>query len=48
MQILLRYDEVITEKASKVSLDEVKLDLIRNYARLQQMIAATEKVEDIY
>jgi hypothetical protein len=44
----MRYDEVLIEKASKFSVDEVKLDLHRNYARIQVMQAATEKVDDMY
>lgn len=32
--ILMRYDEVITEKASKHMVEEIKFDISRNYSRL--------------
>ncbi len=48
MQILLHYDKVMLEKASKVSLDEVKLDLRTNYAQKPIVVAAVNKVDDIY
>ena len=48
MQILLHYDKVMLEKASKISLEEVKQDIITNYAPLPKMVAAVSKVDEIY
>jgi hypothetical protein len=33
-QILLRYDEVISDKASKFMINELREELYRNYAKL--------------
>lgn len=33
-QILMRYDEIITSKASKHMVEELKMDMSRHYAKL--------------
>jgi|LauGreDrversion4_2_1035121.scaffolds.fasta_scaffold237832_2 hypothetical protein len=48
MSILLHYDKVMLEKASKISLEEVKQDLMTNYAPLPKVNAAIVKVDGIF
>jgi|LauGreDrversion4_2_1035121.scaffolds.fasta_scaffold250566_1 hypothetical protein len=44
MEILLRYDEVITEKASKFQISELREDLYRNFTKIVYSEDLSEKL----
>jgi len=48
MDILLRYDEVITQKASKFSVDELRQNAWDTFAQIPQFVSCQSKVDEIF